>query len=181
MQLFAEARTQFCSSPSVWIWCVEGSWRVRCGIDGPPGLCQRPIPLFLQRPADPTPGPELELALTNTVRELDARQSHRCGPIGLQAQHRPAAALDSPGGLAQRCCSSTGNCAPGRSSSVGPLDEAGEVPSESAYDHPGDLARESGRADHNRFTEKAIAAAIPRVVWNSESTVFPCLSTARYR
>ena len=31
------------------------------------------------------------------------------------------------------------------------------------------------------FRKKAMAAAIPRPTWNKESTVFPSLSTARYR
>ena len=30
------------------------------------------------------------------MRELDPRKSYRCGPVGLEAQHRPAAALDRP-------------------------------------------------------------------------------------
>ena len=62
----------------------------------PPSSCQGPIPLFLQRPADPPTAPELELALANTMRELDAGQSHRRGPVVLEAEHRPAPALDRP-------------------------------------------------------------------------------------
>ena len=38
-----------------------------------------------------------------------------------------------------------------------------------------------GAQDATALRKKAIAEAIPRLVWKSDSTVFPCLSTARYR
>ena len=30
------------------------------------------------------------------MSELDARESHGCGPVGLEAEHGPAAAFDRP-------------------------------------------------------------------------------------
>jgi hypothetical protein len=58
--------------------------------------CERHIPLFLQRPAGPPTWPKFELALANSMHEFQPSQSDGRRPIGLEAQHGAAPALDSP-------------------------------------------------------------------------------------
>lgn len=63
---------------------------------GPPRSWQGSIPPFLQRQPEPPIGTDLELALANAMREINAHQCGSCGPIGLGAQHGPAPALERP-------------------------------------------------------------------------------------
>ncbi len=54
------------------------------------------IPLFLQRPESPPTWSKLELTLANSMHEFQPSQSDARCPIGLEAQHGAASALDRP-------------------------------------------------------------------------------------
>jgi hypothetical protein len=96
-------------------WFLETKWkllpicpatRARCGAlkeqaSDTPDFCyrssgERRIPLFLQRPETPPTRSKLELALADPMSQLKSSQSNRRCPIGFEAHHGSAPALDRP-------------------------------------------------------------------------------------
>jgi hypothetical protein len=149
LSIIAQAKTQL-------TLLVTGSGALKEQGSDAADSCCRPlskgrIPLFLQRPEIPPAWSKLELMLANSMHEFQPSQSGGRCPIGLEAQHAAASALDRPMILLyeivqvldpshDRCMSKVHIALRHQSHEIAIAQAVSEVPTNTGLD---DIARES--------------------------------------